>query len=166
MQTRQLDTEPALKLADRWIDEFAAAHAPHGIGVWQWLAIPGAVIGFVGLLWYAPVPRAFAESTPALNWGALFLMATVVYYFIVSIALAIGSLPFVVLTIAVLSWIGELHLPAGRLSAGLFLLAWLGPCAAQWLRGGRPSCARELQLLMIGPLWMLGKLYRWLGIPY
>lgn len=166
MQTGQLETEQALKLADRWFDEFDAAHAPDGIGAWHWLTLPVAVLGFVGMLWYAPVPRAFVDSTPALNWGALFLMATVVYYFIVSITLAAGALPFVVLTIAALSWLDQFDFPVGRICASLFLLAWLGQCALHRLRGGRPSCTRELQLLMIGPLWMLGKLYRRLGIPY
>lgn len=154
-----------MKLADRWFGEFDATHR-QGARTWHWFALPIAVVSFIGLLWYAPVPSAFENSTPALNWGALFLMATIVYYFIVSITLALGTLPFIVLTIVVLSWLEQVHFPVGRVCAGLFLLAWLGQCGLRWRSGGRPSFAKELQLLMIGPLWMLAKLYRRIGIPY
>jgi hypothetical protein len=157
---------PRLKLADRWFNEFDAASGGAGPGRWYWLSVPAAVIGFVGVLWNAPVPQAFASATPTLNWGALFLMATVVYYFIVSIPLALGTLPFIILTIAALSWLGRFDAPLLPICGTLFLAAWLGRCGARGLRGAKPACGKELQLLMIGPLWLLGRLYRHLGIPY
>jgi hypothetical protein len=57
--------------------------------------VPILVLGTVGILWSLPVPEEFARISPVLNWGSVFLMAAVVYYFIISIPLAIGMLPFV-----------------------------------------------------------------------
>ena len=52
--------------------------------------MPLVVIGTVGLLWSLPVPDRFYAISPLVNWGSLFLMAATVYYFIISVPLAIG----------------------------------------------------------------------------
>lgn len=157
--------ERPVKLVDQWLAEYGKTHAESD-SVPHWLYIPVVVLSFVGLLWSAPVPQVFADSTPALNWGALFLMATIVYYLIVSISLSLGVLPFIVLTVALLTWLERLALPLGSISGATFLAAWLGYGAARWLRGLPPSFTRELQLMMIGPMWLLARLYRRLGIAY
>lgn len=154
-----------MSLADQWLAEYSKTHAetdpvPH------WLYVPLATLSFVGLLWFAPVPPAFAEHTPALNWGALLLMAVVVYYFIVSMSLAVGTLPFIVLAVIALTWLERLDVALAPICGALFASLWLGRCALRWLRSRPAFAGAELQLLMIGPLWLLARLYRRLGIPY
>ena len=75
---------------------------------WQrglyWLAVPVLVMGTVGLLWpYRCRRLSSSEFLHSLNWGSTFLMATVVYYFIISVSLAIGMLPFMLGVAAVAS---------------------------------------------------------------
>jgi hypothetical protein len=80
---------------DRWLSDYGASHSDiRNPGIY-WLSVPILVLGTVGILWSLPVPEEFARISPVLNWGSVFLMAAVVYYFIISIPLAIGMLPFV-----------------------------------------------------------------------
>ena len=58
-------------------------------------SVPMVVLGTVGLLWLLPTPDEFFNISPLLNWGSAFLMVTAVYYFIISVSLAIGMLPFI-----------------------------------------------------------------------
>jgi hypothetical protein len=120
----------------------------------------------VAWLWAVPVPAAFSAADPALNWGTVFLMATVVYYFILSISLAFGTLPFVAAVAVVSAWLDREGLPVGQIGCTAFV------CALGWQLLASRSVPRltaigpRLQHLMIGPLWLLAAVYRRAGIPY
>ncbi len=150
---------------NRWLVDYGESHADIRFGSIYWVAVLTLVIGAVGLLWFLPVPAEFADISPALNWGSAFLMAAVVYYFIISMPLAIGMLPFVFGVAAIQIWLGESSWSGLRvsqillgLSIAIFYLEHRG-------RGGVRAVVRDLQLIMIGPAWILSVLYRRLGIP-
>lgn len=155
-----------MRTADHWLNEYAESHTHRANAALHWVCVPLIVASLIGLLWSLPVPRAFSDSSPALNWGTLFLMAAVVYYFIMSISLAFGMLPFVVAIVAAVAWLDSLPAPLWLTSGGVFLLAWLGQFVGHWIEGKRPSFFKDLQFLMIGPLWLLATIYRRFGIPY
>jgi hypothetical protein len=123
------------------------------------------VVGTVGLLWALPIPDAFFAISPLLNWGTAFLMATAVYYFIISVSLAIGMLPFMVGIAGVQMWLAQSELSPVRVSIGVLLAGiiglWMGHRNQKSLR----PLLRDLHLMMIGPAWILSVLYRRIGIP-
>lgn len=129
------------------------------------MSVPLLVLATVGMLWSLPVPDGFARISPVLNWGTVFLMATVVYYFIISISLAIGMLPFVGGIIAVQLWIIDSPWSPVWIACGLFLLSLAGLYAGHYRRGGIRAVCRDIQLMIIAPAWLLANLYRHLGIP-
>ena len=92
---------------DSWLDHYAEMHDDLTNPAIYWMGVPLVVLGTVGLLWSVPVPDAFLDISPLFNWGTAFLMAAVVYYFIISISLAIGMLPFVVGLAAVQMWLAR-----------------------------------------------------------
>jgi uncharacterized membrane protein YGL010W len=51
-------------------------------------------------------------------------------------------------------------------SAILFVLAWIGQFIGHGIEGQRPSFFKDVQFLMIGPLWLMAALYRRAGIRY
>ena len=156
----------ALKSADEWLDCFAR-HRGHGpAALSSWLGIPLAVASLVGLLWSIPVPGAFADSSPVLNWGTLFLMAAVVYYFIVSINLAFAILPFVFAVAMLAAWIDSLLVPLWLLAGATFGVSMAWQVTESWLTLGRIDLIHHLQYLMIGPLWLIAGLFRRFGLPY
>jgi uncharacterized membrane protein YGL010W len=48
----------------------------------------------------------------------------------------------------------------------LFVVAWVGQFVGHAIEGKRPSFFKDVQFLMIGPLWLLADVYRRLGIRY
>jgi len=48
----------------------------------------------------------------------------------------------------------------------VFVLAWVGQFYGHKVEGKKPSFLKDLQFLLIGPAWLLGFIYRKLGIPY
>jgi uncharacterized membrane protein YGL010W len=48
----------------------------------------------------------------------------------------------------------------------LFVVAWIGQFYGHKVEGKKPSFLDDLQFLMIGPAWLMGFIYRRLGIGY
>ncbi len=151
---------------DGWLERYAESHRNL---TYPWLyrvAVLMVVLGVVGILWTVPVPLQFYEISPLLNWGSAFLMATAIYYFIISLSIAIGMLPFLIGVAASQLWLEQSVYSPTRVSLG-FLIAgtialWLGHRS----KPGLKPLLEDLMLTMIGPAWMLSIIYRRLGIPY
>lgn len=151
--------------SNEWLARFEQTHDDLRNPVVYWIAITMVVVGMIGLLWTLPAPTEFHNISPLLNWGSAFLMATTIYYFIISLSLAIGMLPFLLGLAAIQLWLANSGYPApgmngGLLVAGIFGL-WLGRRGPGSLR----AVFQDLQLMMIGPTWLLSVIYRRLGIP-
>lgn len=152
--------------ADHWLTHFENSHNNVTFPLVYWLAVPALVLGTVGLLWSLQVPAAFADISPVLNWGTTFLMASVVYYFIISLSLAIGMLPFMFGIVAFEMWLETNGLPLRQIAASLVLTGVIGLYLGRYRAGGTSAVVRDIQLMMIGPIWLLSNLYRRLGIPF
>jgi uncharacterized membrane protein YGL010W len=121
----------------------------------------------LGLWWITPFPGAVRAALPAANWASLAVLAAVVYYAFLSLPLALGVLPLLLLML----WsIDALHrsgiAPLWLVCGGLFVLAWIGQFIGHAIEGKRPSFFKDVQFLMIGPLWLLADVYRRLGIRF
>jgi uncharacterized membrane protein YGL010W len=152
--------------ASPWLDLYAAGHEHPTNRALHWVCAPLLTVSFVGALSSLPVPAAIAELSPVVDWGTLFLMAAVVYYFIMSITLAFGTLPFVVGLVATIVWLKQAGAPLLLLSTSGLLLAAIGQHLGHRIEGGRATLMRDLHYIAIAPLWALAALYRKLGIPY
>lgn len=155
-----------MRTADEWLDEYSESHQHPTNKLLHWICVPLIVVSLIGLLWSLPVPEAFVDISPALNWGTTFLLASVVYYFIMSMSLAVGMLPVILMVVAAVVWLDQFTAPLWLISGILFVLAWIGQFIGHMIEGRRPSFFRDLQFLMIGPAWLIAHIYRRLGIPY
>jgi uncharacterized membrane protein YGL010W len=151
---------------DSWLERYEKNHQELTNPVVFWAAVPMLVIGTIGVLWHLPIPAQFFEISPLLNWGSAFLMATAIYYFIISLSLAIGMLPFLLGIAAIQSWLAGSAYPQLGVSVALLIAGtvgiWLGRRGAGSLR----AVLQDYQLMMIGPLWLLSALYKRFRIPF
>ena len=151
---------------DRWLVDYGESHSDISHPIVFWISVPLLVLGTVGLLWSLPVPQEFAKISPVLNWGSAFLMAAVVYYFILSMSLAIGMLPFVFAVAALQSWLAGSQYSPYMASGGLLIASIMGLYLGNFPRSGVRALWRDIQLIMIAPAWILSNIYRRFGIPY
>ena len=152
--------------ADRWLTDYGASHQQIAVPALYWPAVLALVAGTAGMLWSLPVPAEFLQISPLLNWGSAFLMAAVVYYFIISVPLAIGILPFMLAVTVLAHWLDLARLSLAAVSLSLTAAGLAGLFAGRREHGGTRAVLRDVQLMMIAPLWLLSRLYRRLGIPY
>ena len=101
------------------------------------------------------------------NWATLFIALVLVYYLLLSIPLAIGMLLFTAGIVGLISLHEQyISLELWQTSLGIFVLAWIGQFVGHKVEGKKPSFFQDLQFLLIGPLWLLGFIYRRVGIRY
>ncbi len=151
---------------DNWLERYEINHRDL---TWPWIyraAVPMVIVDTVGILWSLPVPPEFYDISPLLNWGSAFLMVATVYYFIISLSLAMGLLPFVMGVAFIHLWLPGSEYSAIRVSFGLLLAGILGLWMGHRNKPGFGAIIEDLQTIMIGPAWLLSVMYRRLGIPY
>jgi uncharacterized membrane protein YGL010W len=149
-----------------WFGEYGASHANRTNKLLHWICVPLIVLSLMGLLWSIPVPGAMTAISPWLNWATLAALLACVYYVVLCARLAIGIALGFVLLFAVVNALDSLSWPLWVTSIVIFVVAWIGQFIGHAVEGKRPSFFKDVQFLMIGPLWLLGALYRRLGIAY
>ena len=115
-------------------------HRDIGFAGIYWVAVLTLVLGTVGILWSLPIPEEFVRISPLLNWGSAFLMAAVVYYFIISMPLAVGMLPFIFGIAAIQMWLAESPYSIFRVSAALLAVSLAGTLAGPPRQRRLPCC--------------------------
>jgi len=155
-----------MRPVEQWLVEYGESHRNPSNKLLHWICVPIIVVSLVGLLWSLPTPALFARISPLLNWGTLLLVASVVYYFCMSWSLALGMLVFVAFVVGAIAVLDRLPGALWRVCVVLFVIAWIGQFIGHHYEGKRPSFFKDIQFLMVGPLWLLSFIYRKLRIPY
>lgn len=159
-----------MKPIQTWFDEYAESHQNPTNKLFHWLCIPLIVFSLLGLL--ASIPSEFLQSffpgliRPYIHFGSILLLGSLIFYARLSIPMAIGRLVFSFLCLQGIIWIGNLEYPLWLISLIIFVIAWIGQFIGHQIEGKKPSFIKDLQFLMIGPAWLLGFIYKKLGISY
>jgi uncharacterized membrane protein YGL010W len=148
-----------------WLDEYGVSHRHPVNKALHWICVPLIVWSLIGLLWSLPAPgRGQLEYA---NWASYAVAAAVLYYAALSMPLALGILPVLAAMLFSVDALSQLaHVPLWAVSTAVFVLAWLGQFIGHAVEGKRPSFLKDVQFLLIGPVWLLAALYRRSGIPY
>ena len=149
-----------------WLGEYGQSHADPTNKLLHWICVPLIVLAVMGLLWSIPVPAALAATSSWLNWATLSAALALLYYAALSIRLAVGIAVAFAVMFAILGALGGLTLPLWVTSIVIFVAAWIGQFIGHAVEGKRPSFFKDVQFLLIGPLWLVAALYRRTGIHY
>jgi uncharacterized membrane protein YGL010W len=155
-----------MRSVGEWLSEYGSSHQHPTNKLLHWLCVPPIVLAVMGLLWSLPVPGGFRALSPWLNWATLAAVAATCYYLVLSASLAAGIALVFVALLLVTSALAQLPWPLWLTSVVIFVIAWIGQFAGHAVEGKRPSFFKDLQFLLIGPLWLLAAAYRRLGVPY
>lgn len=151
-------------------DEYSASHQDKTNKMIHWICVPAIMISLMGLLWSIPTPSIFQQfhiGSVTFNWAMVFIIFALFYYVRLSIPLAIGML-FVVSVFLYINFLlsKSALLPLWAISLIIFAVAWVGQFWGHKIEGKKPSFLKDLQFLLIGPVWLLHFVYRKVGIGY
>jgi uncharacterized membrane protein YGL010W len=132
----------------RLLGQYAQSHRHPTNVLIHWLCVPVIV-------WCV---LAFAHALhPALAWAGS--VAALVWYLRLSPPLALAMALFAVLVLTTLPFVPS---PV-TIAAVAFVVTWVLQFYGHHVEGRRPSFLEDLRFLLVGPLFLLAKLYRRLG---
>jgi uncharacterized membrane protein YGL010W len=118
----------------------------------HFVAIPLIMLSLVGLLYALHPFVAYA-----------FLLASMVYYARLSIVFLVTMALLTVLALGLVMAMGDKVLP---ISIAIFVAAWIAQFIGHKIEGKKPSFFEDLQYLWVGPIFVVSKLFRKLGIRW
>ena len=159
------NTGHAARPIDRWFDSYSDDHRNATNQAIHVFAVPAILWSVIALLWCIPAPGTLFK--PGI-WAALPMFAAWLFYQRGSRSLGLGLL-LVFVAISALCW--WLFGTLGRqgllvLAASVFVVAWIAQFIGHKIEGRKPSFFTDLVYLLIGPAWVLSKLYRRLGLRW
>ncbi|MEO7387824.1 MAG: Mpo1-like protein [Gammaproteobacteria bacterium] len=144
--------------------EYSADHQDPFNRLMHSICVPLIFLSLLGLLWAIPVPDVFATQAPWLNFGTAALAGVVIYYLRLAPRLGTGMLLASILIVPLIAYVATLPVPLWVTALGVFVVGWIGQFVGHHVEGRRPSFFRDLRFLLIGPLWVLAKLYAAIGL--
>ena len=156
-----------MRSADQWLSEYGDSHRNAVNEALHWICVPVILWCVLGLLWITPFPAAVRAVIPAANWATVVTLLALIYYALLSVRLALGVLPLLLLMLwSIDALSGNSAAPLWLICVALFVLAWIGQFIGHAIEGKRPSFFKDVQFLLIGPLWLLSNLYRRAGLRF
>ena len=157
----------AMRTAAQWLDDYGDSHRNATNKALHWICVPVIAWCVLGLLWSLPFPGGIRAAYPAANWACVAVLIALLYYAVLSPRLALGALPLLLVMLWSIDLLDRSSLmPLWSICVVLFAAAWVGQFIGHAIEGKRPSFFKDLQFLMIGPLWLLAALYRRLGLRF
>lgn len=150
---------------DRFLGNYSEDHRNPTNRLVHWVCVPLIVWTVIALLWVIPVPPSFGR--PGL-WAALALFLATVFYLRLSRRLAIALVVFFAVLMAVTHVLYQAIGASALLwmAVGVFVAAWIAQFVGHQIEGKRPSFLTDLVYLLIGPMWLMSKIFRRAGIAY
>ena len=129
-----------MKSIQEWFDEYSESHQHKTNKQIHWICVPTIYFSIVGIL---------SHFSALLT--TLLLVLAFIFYARLDIVLAV-AMAVLTMVMAWLIWV----LPVGMgFYIGLFVIAWIGQFYGHKLEGKKPSFFKDVQFLLIGPIWCL-----------
>jgi len=141
------------RAVEQLLEKYAESHRNPVNEYIHFVCVPVIMWTVLGLIWAVHPWAAVAAA-----------LLSLAYYFSLSVAFALGMSLMATAMLAILyllppPWV----LP---LAIGAFVIAWIFQFVGHKIEGKKPSFFDDLRFLLIGPLFVLGFLYRRLKISY
>ncbi|MCG9491483.1 DUF962 domain-containing protein [Acinetobacter pittii] len=129
-----------MKSITEWFDEYSESHQNPTNKQIHWLCVPAILFSIIGII---------AHFSTLLT--ALLLVLTLIFYARLDLVLAVAMAALLV----VMAWL-IYTLPVGvGFYIAIFVIAWVGQFYGHKVEGKKPSFFKDLQFLLIGPVWCM-----------
>ncbi|MAD98006.1 MAG: hypothetical protein CMB99_11835 [Flavobacteriaceae bacterium] len=150
-----------MKTAQEYFDEYAVSHQNETNQLIHYICVPLIFFSVIGLL--MSIPTGFLEDTFKLcnplveNWAFIVGILIGIFYLRLGFWYLVKMMFVIMVSIILNFWLGN---NTNLLWASLiiFVLAWIGQFYGHKVEGAKPSFLKDLEFLLIGPLWVIEKL--------
>ena len=150
-----------MKTAQEYFDEYAQSHQNETNQLIHYICVPLIFLSVIGLL--MSIPTTFLEDNIELynplveNWAFVIGILLSIFYARLGFWYLVKMLLVIMLSIIINYWIGN-NVNLLTASIIIFVAAWIGQFYGHKVEGAKPSFLKDIEFLLIGPLWVIEKL--------
>ena len=147
---------------NEWFSEYAVSHQNETNQAIHYICVPAIFFSIIGFL--MSIPAEFLKdlipgNTPFLeNWAAFILIPVLVFYFRLSTEMGLKMTLFTGICL-IGNYFISLISPLWLISLIIFAIAWMGQFYGHKIEGKKPSFLKDIQFLLIGPAWVIHKIF-------
>lgn len=157
-----------MRKVDLLFAEYSKSHRNATNKFIHWICVPlifWTILGFVSLI---PAPHFCASY-----FGCVSIISLIVIFLVTLFYIRLSLL--IAIVMAVIMLIMEHFIYLANISFGkqswivylsVFIITWIFQLIGHKIEGQKPSFLKDLQFLLIGPIWLLGFILKKTGIRY
>lgn len=157
-----------MRKIDLLFAEYAESHRNSTNKLIHWICVPlifWTILGFISLI---PSPHFCAPYFGCISLVSLIAVILVTLFYL-RLSLLIGFIMiFVMLLMEHLAYAVNIHLgnKSWMIFLAVFIITWILQFVGHKIEGKKPSFLKDLQFLLVGPIWLLSFVLKKLGIRY
>ena len=154
-----------MRKIDQLFAEYAESHQNQTNKFIHWICVPLIFFTIVGFISLIPAPHFCAPYFGCISIVALVLVS--IFYFTLSWRISIIML-FFMLLMEHFAYAINVHFKENSwiIYLSIFVITWIFQFIGHKIEGKKPSFLKDLQFLLIGPIWLLHFILKKIGIPY
>lgn len=157
-----------MRKVDLLFAEYSKSHRNTTNKLIHWICVPlifWAILGFISLI---PSPHLCAPYFGCISMISLIALILVTLFYI-RLSLLIGTaMIFIMLLMEHLIYLTNISLgkKSWMVYLSVFIMSWIFQFIGHKIEGQKPSFLKDLQFLLIGPIWLLSFILKKIGIRY
>lgn len=157
-----------MRKIDLLLAEYGESHRNGTNKLIHWICVPLIFWTILGFISYIPTPNIYLKYFGFLSVASFVaLILVTIFYFRLSWRIALIMI-FVMLLME--HFVSLANVTFGKNSwifyLAIFVITWILQFVGHKIEGKKPSFLKDLQFLLIGPIWLLSFILKKLGIRY
>lgn len=157
-----------MRKIDQLFNEYADSHQNHTNKLIHWICVPlifWSILGFISLI---PSPHIFVHYLGLISLVSIIAISVAtIFYFNLSWRIALIMIFIMLLMEHLIYFMNiELENQSWIIFVAVFVFAWIGQFYGHKIEGKKPSFLKDLQFLLIGPIWLLHFILKKLKFKY
>ncbi len=157
-----------MRKIEQLFTEYGESHKDATNKLIHWICVPLIFWTILGFISYIPAPHYYLQFFGYISIASIIALVIVsIFYFRLSIVIGFVMI-FVMLTMEY--FISYFNLTLGKKSwilyLAVFIITWILQFVGHKIEGKKPSFIKDLQFLLVGPIWLLGFVLRKIGLKY
>lgn len=157
-----------MRKIDLLFAEYAESHRNSTNKLIHWICVPmifWTILGFISLI---PAPHFCAYYFGCMSLISIIAIVLVTIFY-VRLSLLISFI-MIIIILLMEHFAYAMNINFGKKSwmiyAGVFIITWILQFIGHKIEGKKPSFLKDLQFLLIGPIWLLSFILKKTGIRY
>ena len=149
-----------------WLNAYGESHQNSTNKAIHWVCVPAITFTLLGLLSLVNYNFMLNNGNYNINLAGVLIIIAILFYLRLSISLSIGMIIFTGVCMHFITTFSEVctNQELFKYYIITFIIAWIGQFIGHKIEGKKPSFFEDIQLLLIGPAWLLSFIYKKLKI--